>query len=123
MLKFDQLKSKAEIFAEITRNYPDAGDIFGNWEIDTFNFKPPSDNWMNAFTSLANFGLELKCMPQLYKFGVWISGTTLEGETKNAMVGTIANRWKLSSVKAVQGRGLAPVGRRGRSRGRARTSL
>ena len=121
MLKFAQLKSKAEIFAEITRNYPDTGDIFGNWEIETFNFKPPSDNWMDAFTPPASFELELKCMPQLYKFDVWVSGTTLEGEAKNAKVGTIANRWKLSSAKAVQGRGLTPVRRRGRSRGRART--
>jgi hypothetical protein len=53
---------------------------------------------MGAFKPLATFELELKCIPQLSKFDVWISGTTLKGETKKAKVGTIANRWKLRSA-------------------------
>jgi hypothetical protein len=123
MLKFAQLQSKTDIFAEIARNYPDTGDMYGSWEIDTFNFKPPKDNWMDAFKPLATFELELKCMPQLYKLDVWISGTTPEGEAKKAKVGTIANRWGLGGAKAAQASGLTPVARRGRSHGRARTNL
>jgi hypothetical protein len=38
MLKFIQLRSKIEIFAEIISKYPDARDMYGSWEIDTFNF-------------------------------------------------------------------------------------
>jgi hypothetical protein len=44
MLKFAQLRSKAEIFAKITRTYPWVGDMRGGWEIEKFDFKPPSDS-------------------------------------------------------------------------------
>ena len=98
MLKFAQLRSKAEIFAEITRNYPVAGDMRGGWEIEKFDFKPPSDSWMAAFKPLATFELELKRIPQFDKFDIWISGTTPKGDTKTAKVGSIANRWKLDSA-------------------------
>ena len=91
MLKFAQLRSKAEIFAEITRNYPGSGDRRGGWQIENFDFKPPSDRWMDSFKPLATFELELKGMPQCDKFDVWISGTTPKGDTKKAEVGTIAN--------------------------------
>jgi hypothetical protein len=90
MLKFAQLRSKAEIFAEITRNYPGTDDMRDGWEIDKFDFKPPSDSWMAAFKPLATFELELKGMPQFDKFDVWISGTTPKGNTKTAKVGAIA---------------------------------
>jgi hypothetical protein len=92
MLKFAQLRSKAEVFAEITHNYPWVGDMRGGWEIEKFDFKPPSDSWMDAFKPLATFELELKSMPQLDKFGVWISGMTPRGEKKRAAVGTIAKQ-------------------------------
>lgn len=92
MLKFAQLRSKAEIFAEITRNYPWVGDMRGGWEIEKFDFKPPSDSWMDAFKPLATFRLELKSMPEFDKFDVWISGTTPKGDTKRATVGTIAKQ-------------------------------
>jgi hypothetical protein len=98
MLKFAQLRSKAEIFAEITRNHPRASDMRGGWEIEKFDFKPPSDSWMAAFEPLATFELELKSMPQFNRFDVSISGTTPKGDTKTAKVGTIANRWKLDSA-------------------------
>jgi hypothetical protein len=98
MLKFAQLRSKAEIFAEITRSYPVAGDMRGGWEIEKFDFKPPSDSWMAAFKPLATFELELKRIPQFDKFDIWISGTTPKGDTKTAKVGSIANRWKLDSA-------------------------
>ncbi|MGH3513852.1 MAG: hypothetical protein ACRDQI_18970 [Pseudonocardiaceae bacterium] len=102
MLKFAQLRSKAEIFAEITRNYPGAGDMRRGWEIEEFAFKPPSDSWMAAFKPLATFELELKGMHQFDKFDVYISGTTPKGDTKTAKVGTIANRqWKLGSALLV----------------------
>ncbi len=65
MLKFAQLRSKAEIFAEITRSYPKVGDMRSGWEIEKFDFKPPSDSWMDAFKPLATFKLELKSMPNL----------------------------------------------------------
>ena len=97
-MKFAQLRSKAEIFAEITRIYAGADAMRGGWEIDKFEFKPPSDGWMDAFKPLATFELELKSMPQLDKFDVWISGTTPKGDTKTAKVGTIANRRKSVSV-------------------------
>ena len=90
MLKFAQLRSKAEIFAEITRNYPDANDPRGGWEIDKFDFKPPSDRWMDAFKPLATFKLQLKSAPAFNAFDVWIYGTTPKGGTKTAKVGTIA---------------------------------
>ena len=92
MLKFAQLRSKAEIFAEITRNYPAAGDLRRGWEIEEFAFKPPSDSWMDAFKPLATFELELKSMPESGKFDVWISGTTPKGDVKRATVGTIAKQ-------------------------------
>jgi hypothetical protein len=92
MLKFAQLRSKAEIFAEITRNYPTAGDLRCSWEIEEFAFKPPSDSWMAAFKPLATFELELKGVPQADKFDVYITGTTPRGDTKTAKVGTIAYR-------------------------------
>lgn len=92
MLKFAQLRSKAEVFAEITRNYPWVGDMREGWEIERFDFKPPSDRWMDAFKPLATFELELTSMPQFDKFDVWISGTTPRGEKKKAAVGTIAKR-------------------------------
>lgn len=92
MLKFAQLRSKAEIFAEITRNYPWVGDMRGGWEIEKFDFKPPSDRWMDSFKPLATFELELKSMPQFDKFDVWICGATPRGDTKTAKVGTIAKR-------------------------------
>ena len=92
MLKFAQLRSKAEIFAEITRNYPWVGDMRGGSEIEKFDFKPPSDSWMDAFKPLATFELELKGMPQSGKFDVWISGTTPKGDVKRATVGTIAKQ-------------------------------
>ena len=92
MLKFAQLRSKAEIFAEITRNYPGAGDRRGGWEIEKFAFRPPSDSWMVAFKPLATFELELKGISHLNKFDIFISGTTPKGDTKTAKVGTIANR-------------------------------
>jgi hypothetical protein len=92
MLKFAQLRSKAEIFAEITRNYPWVGDMRGDWEIEKFDFKPPTDNWMDAFKPLTTFELELKSMPQFDTFDVWISGKTPKGDTKKATVGTIAKR-------------------------------
>jgi hypothetical protein len=98
MLKFAQLRSKAEIFAEITRNYPGAGDMRGGWEIETFNFTPPTDRWMDSFKPLATFALELKCMPEFDRFDVLICGTTPKGDTKKAKVGTIANRWKMASA-------------------------
>lgn len=98
MLKFAQLRSKAEIFAEITRNYPGASDLRGGWEIEKFDFEPPSDNWMAAFKPLATFELALKSMPQFNKFDVWISGTTPKGVMKTTKVGTIANRRKLESA-------------------------
>jgi hypothetical protein len=102
MLKYAQLRSKAEIFAEITRNYPGAGDMRGGWEIEEFDFKPPSDSWMAAFKPLATFELELKGMPQFDKFDVCISGKTPKGDTKTAKVGTIANRqWKLGGALPV----------------------
>jgi hypothetical protein len=50
MLKFAQLRSKAEIFAEITRSYPWVGDMRGGWEIEKFDFKPPSDSWMTPLS-------------------------------------------------------------------------
>jgi len=37
----------------------------------------PSSRWQT-------FELELKCMSQLYKFDVWISGTMPKGDTKKA---------------------------------------
>lgn len=92
MLKFAQLRSKAEIFAEITRNYPWVGDMRGGWEIERFDFKPPSDRWMDAFKPLATFKLELKSMPEFDKFDVWICGTTPRGDAKTAKVGTIAKK-------------------------------
>jgi hypothetical protein len=91
MLKFAQLRSKAEIFAEIKRNYPGAGKTSDGWKIEKFDFEPPSDNWMSAFKPLATFELELKNTPQHDKFDVWISGTTPKGNTKTAKIGTIAN--------------------------------
>ena len=97
MLKFAQLRSKAEIFAEITHNYPVAGDMRGGWEIEKFDFKPPSDSWMAAFKPLATFELELKRIPQFDKFDIWISGTTPRGETKRAAVGTIAKKVEIRS--------------------------
>lgn len=106
MLKFAQLRSKAEIFAEITRNYRGAGAMRGGWEIEKFDFKPPSDSWMAAFKPLATFELELKSMPQFNRFDIWIFGTTPKGDTKAAKVGTIANRWKLEVLV----RGLASRG-------------
>ena len=91
MLKFAQLRSKAEIFAEITRNYPAAGDLRRGWEIEEFAFKP-----------LATFELELKGVPQADKFDVCISGTTPKGDTKTAKVGTIAyKQWKLDGALLV----------------------
>ena len=95
MLKFAQLRSKAEIFAEITRNYPDANDLCANdlcggWEIDKLDFKPPSDRWMDAFKPLATFELELKSASTFDTFDVWIYGATPKGDTKTAKVGTIA---------------------------------
>jgi hypothetical protein len=90
MLKFAQLRSKAEIFAEIARNYPWVGDMRGDWEIEKFEFKPPSDNWMDSFKPLATFELELKSIPEFDKFDVWICGTTPRGAAKTAKVGTIA---------------------------------
>lgn len=92
MLKFAQLRSKAEIFAEITRNYPWVGDMRGGWEIEKFDFTPPSDRWMDAFKPLATFELELKSIPESGKFDVWISGTTPKGDVKRATVGTIAKQ-------------------------------
>jgi hypothetical protein len=100
MLKFAQLRSKAEIFAEITRNYPWVSDMRGGWEIEKFDFKPPSDSWMDAFKPLATFELELKSMPQFDKFDVWISGTTPKGDTKRTTVGTIAKQMELSGAHA-----------------------
>jgi len=38
MLKFAQLRSKAEVFAEIAHNYPWVGDMRGGWEIEKFDF-------------------------------------------------------------------------------------
>ena len=92
MLKFAQLRSKAEIFAEITRNYPAVGDMRGGWELEKFDFKPSSDSWMAAFKPLTTFELELKSMPQFNRFDVSISGTTPKGDMKTAKVGSIANR-------------------------------
>jgi hypothetical protein len=92
MLKFAQLRSKAEIFAEITRNYPWVGGMRDGWEIEKFEFKPPSDRWMDAFKPLATFELELKSMPEFDTFDVWICGTTPRGEPKTAKVGSIAKR-------------------------------
>ena len=92
MLKFAQLRSKAEIFGEITRNYPGADDMRGGWEIERFDFKPPSDSWMAAFKPLATFELEIKSAAQFDEFDVWISGTTPKGNTKAVKVGTIVNR-------------------------------
>lgn len=92
MLKFAQLRSKAEIFAEITRNYPWVGDMRSGCEIEKFDFKPPTDSWMAAFKPLATFELELKSMPEFDKFDVWICGLTPNGNPKTAKVGTIAKR-------------------------------
>jgi hypothetical protein len=92
MLKFAQLRCKAEFFAEITRNYPAIADMRGGWEIEKFDFNPPSDGWMAAFKPLTTFELALESIPQFDKFDVWISGTTPKGDTKKAKVGTIANR-------------------------------
>lgn len=92
MLKFAQLRSKAEIFAEITRNYPWVSDMRGGWEIEKFDFKPPTDHWMAAFKPLTTFELELKSMPEFDKFDVWICGATPRGDAKTAKVGTIAKR-------------------------------
>jgi len=92
MLKFAQLRSKAEIFAEITRSYPWVSDMRDSWEIEKFDFKPPSDRWMDSFKPLATFELELKSMPEFDKFDVWICGTTPKGDMKTARVGTIAKR-------------------------------
>lgn len=94
MLKFAQLRSKAEIFAEIMRNYPGADDMCGGWEMEKFDFKPPSDNWMDSFKPLTTFELELKSTPGFEKFDVWICGTTPKGDAKTARVGTIENWWK-----------------------------
>jgi hypothetical protein len=92
MLKFAQLRSKAVIFAEITRNYRGVGDIRVGWEMDKFDFNPPSNRWMDAFTSMATFELELTTTPQLDEFDVWIYGRTSKGDTQTAKVGIIANR-------------------------------
>jgi len=98
MLKFAQLRSKAEIFAEIIHNYPGADDMCGGWEIEKFDFKPPSDRWMDSFKPLTTFELELKSTPGFDKFDVWIRGRTPKGDTKTAKVGTIANWWKLDGA-------------------------
>lgn len=92
MLKFAQLRSKAEIFAEIARNYPWVGDVRDGWQIEKFDFEPPTDNYMDSFKPLATFELELKSMPGFEKFDVWICGTTPRGVAKTAKVGTIAKR-------------------------------
>jgi hypothetical protein len=92
MLKFAQLRSKAAIFAEITRNYPRVGDIRGGWEMDKFDFEPPSDTWMDAFKPPATFELELTTTPQCEECDVWIYGKTPNGDTQTAKVGSITNR-------------------------------
>jgi hypothetical protein len=107
MLKFAQLRSKAEIFAEITRNYPDVNDLRGGWEIDKFDFKPPSDRWMDAFKPLATFELELKSAPTFDTFDVWIYGVTPKGGTKTAKVGTIA--WTGGNQAVLSKRAWHPI--------------
>jgi hypothetical protein len=102
MLKFAQLRSKAEIFAEITRIYSGTDAGHGGWEIDTFDFEPPSDRWMDAFKPLATFTLELTNASQFDRFDVWIYGKTPNGDTKTAKVGTIANRWKSDAAHPAQ---------------------
>jgi len=107
MLKFAQLRSKGEIFAEITRNYPAAG-VGGGWEINQFDFKAPNDRWMDAFKPLATFELELKSAPELDMFDVWISGKIPKGDTKTAKVGTIA--WTGGNEAMLSNRAWHPVG-------------
>ncbi|MGH3669494.1 MAG: hypothetical protein ACRDSH_02495 [Pseudonocardiaceae bacterium] len=107
MLKFAQLRSKAEVFAEITRDYPDVNDLRGGWEIDKFDFKPPSDTWMDAFKPLATFELELKSAPPFDAFDVWIYGVTPKGGTKTAKVGTIA--WTGGNQAVLSKRAWHPI--------------
>ena len=107
MLKFAQLRSKAEIFAEVTRSYPAAG-VRGGWQIDQFDFKPPSDRWMDAFKPLATFELGLKSASEFDKFDVWISGKTPKGATKMAKVGTIA--WTGGNEAMLSKRVWHPIG-------------
>lgn len=77
---------------EITRNYPDAGDLRAGWKIEKFDFKPPSDNGTDTLKPRATFELELKNMPQFDKCEAGISETTPKSDTKTTKVGTSANK-------------------------------